>query len=362
MRKLQIYVFCLLFTLFGITTFAIAQLPSSNYNEQGGLRTVIGGSIDVISGGEIDVESGGALKIAGTSVTSTAAELNAMDGITSTTAELNILDGVTSTAAELNFNDLTTGLGTAEASKTLTLDSSSNMAMPAAGTITFTSGSGLSVPDGGTLTLDATSVTSTGAELNLLDGSLEANSVVSVVPVLDSAGALRTAENIGTPGTGVTAVEYGDGYNHVTVLTLTAAALTPTTIPADAEGAGVIAYTFPAGDYLFTACHMDITAFTGTGFAATNAVDMGIGSLISSGDIATLTSATMEDCVTGQTVADISSPATEKSTVATAGAPLLFEAAGSHVIHLNVAGTWNDTFTAPVVTGTITLYWTFLGA
>jgi len=39
-------------------------------------------------------------------VTSTAAELNLLDGVTSTTAELNILDGVTSTAAELNILDV----------------------------------------------------------------------------------------------------------------------------------------------------------------------------------------------------------------------------------------------------------------
>ena len=38
-------------------------------------------------------------------VTSTATELNLLDGVTSTTAELNILDGVTSTAAELNILD-----------------------------------------------------------------------------------------------------------------------------------------------------------------------------------------------------------------------------------------------------------------
>jgi hypothetical protein len=47
----------------------------------------------------------GSLKIAGTAVTSTAAELNILDGVTSTAAELNILDGVTSTAAELNILD-----------------------------------------------------------------------------------------------------------------------------------------------------------------------------------------------------------------------------------------------------------------
>ena len=52
-------------------------------------------------------------------VTSTTAELNILDGVTSTTAELNILDGVTATAAELNYSDIAT-LGTSAASKVLT--------------------------------------------------------------------------------------------------------------------------------------------------------------------------------------------------------------------------------------------------
>ena len=45
------------------------------------------------------------LQIGGVAVTSTAAELNILDGVTSTAAELNILDGVTSTATELNLLD-----------------------------------------------------------------------------------------------------------------------------------------------------------------------------------------------------------------------------------------------------------------
>lgn len=171
--------------------------------------------------------------------------------------------------------------------------------------------------------------------------------------------ALNTGANVGTAGTGVTAVEYGDGFTHVTVLTLTAAALTPT-IPADAEGAGVIIYTFPAGVYLGTSAHMDVTAVTAD--SATNAVDMGLGSLIASGDIVTLTTAAMEDWVTGQTVADISSPATEKSTVMTNGSPLLFESGDSHVLHLNMAGTWNNTVATLDATATITIHWTFLGS
>jgi len=64
------------------------------------------GSLDISGDADIDgtLETD-ALSINGTAVTSTAAELNILDGVTSTAAELNILDGVTSTAAELNILD-----------------------------------------------------------------------------------------------------------------------------------------------------------------------------------------------------------------------------------------------------------------
>ena len=43
------------------------------------------------------------LKLGGTLVTATAAELNIMDGVTATNTELNIIDGVTATTVELNY-------------------------------------------------------------------------------------------------------------------------------------------------------------------------------------------------------------------------------------------------------------------
>lgn len=48
------------------------------YRQQGGDRQVVasGGALDVESGGEIDIESGGSLKLAGTAITATAAEIN----------------------------------------------------------------------------------------------------------------------------------------------------------------------------------------------------------------------------------------------------------------------------------------------
>jgi hypothetical protein len=48
----------------------------------------------------------------GTAITSTAAELNILDGVTSTAAELNLLDGVTATTAELNILDGVTSTAT----------------------------------------------------------------------------------------------------------------------------------------------------------------------------------------------------------------------------------------------------------
>ena len=52
--------------------------------------------------GEISVTT---LDIGGTNVTSTAAELNILDGVTATASELNIMDGVTATTSELNIMD-----------------------------------------------------------------------------------------------------------------------------------------------------------------------------------------------------------------------------------------------------------------
>ena len=118
------------------------------------LLTLTSGLVTVA--GEISTTT---LDIGGTNVTSTAAELNILDGVTSTAAELNILDGVTSTAAELNILDGVTSTA-AE----------------------------LNVMDG---------VTSTAAELNLVDGS-SANSVVNSKAVIygssgELAGTLSTA-------------------------------------------------------------------------------------------------------------------------------------------------------------------------
>jgi len=80
---------------------------TSNYTEQGGSRTVVGGSLDVASGGDLDIESGGALKLAGTQVTATAAELNATDGATAGTVVASKAVVVDSSLDIAGFNNVT---------------------------------------------------------------------------------------------------------------------------------------------------------------------------------------------------------------------------------------------------------------
>ena len=84
------------------------------------------------------------LSIGGTAVTSTATELNILDGVTATATELNKLDGVTATTAELNYVDVTT-LGTVEASKAVTANSSGEVIVPDNKRILFGSGSDVGI-------------------------------------------------------------------------------------------------------------------------------------------------------------------------------------------------------------------------
>jgi cytoskeletal protein CcmA (bactofilin family) len=132
-------------------------------------------------------------------VTSTAAELNILDGVTSTAAELNILDGVTSTAAELNYNDTGAAVGTVVASKTVTVDANKDAASFRNITLTGELDAGSLDVSGdadidGTLETDALSingtvVSSTAAELNILDGVTSTTAELNILDGVTSTAA-----------------------------------------------------------------------------------------------------------------------------------------------------------------------------
>ena len=109
-------------------------------------------------------------------VTASAAELNKLEGVTTSTAELNILDGATldvvelnkldgctATTAQLNFNDVSAGALTA--SKALVADSMST----------------IDIIKTNAFHLNGVQVTSSAAELNLLDGITAIDTDLSTV-------------------------------------------------------------------------------------------------------------------------------------------------------------------------------------
>lgn len=91
----------------GIAFSAGAQSNVPIHTEQGGAL------MTVESGGVLNIASGGAFKIAGTAVTASAAELNALASTGLSATELGFLDGVTA--------------GTSAASKAVVLDASSKI-------------------------------------------------------------------------------------------------------------------------------------------------------------------------------------------------------------------------------------------
>ena len=102
-------------TIDGITAGTVAAskaiVVDSNKDFTGARNITLTGELDAGSldvSGDVDVDGTletDALSINGTAVTSTAAELNILDGVTATAAEINALDGITSTVSELNILD-----------------------------------------------------------------------------------------------------------------------------------------------------------------------------------------------------------------------------------------------------------------
>ena len=177
---------------------------------------------------------------------------------------------------------------------------------------------------------------------------------------LESTGKIITAANVGAASTGVTAVEYGNGFDHKTVLTLA------TTLPAIAGGAslgvGKLLYTLPAGAAIIESAYLSVAITQTTAHITADTPDVGIGTVIASGVIALLNgTATFENIITGQTAADCNGTATVKTATPTAAVPLVIETGDAHTVYLNVADGWAASGDpAAIVTGTVIINWKFV--
>ena len=175
--------------------------------------------------------------------------------------------------------------------------------------------------------------------------------------------AVVTTLNVGAVNTGVTAVEYGDGYQHATVLTVSQTdALTVGDAAALCDG--YLLYTLPAGTVVIEYAYMTMAVTVASAQQTADRPDVGIGTVIGTGSVATLDGTSeFEDIITGQTAADSNGTATVVTVLPTAAVPLVFASGDAHTIHFNVADTWADDtggdLTADIA-GTVVLVWTFL--
>ena len=140
------------------TTGPKFELKLGSSHEDLQVDQLIAASLDI--SGNVDVDGTletDALSIDGTSITSTAAELNILDGVTSTATELNLVDG--------------SSAGTIVNSKGVIYGSSGEVnatTLQIAGTSITSTAAELNILDG---------VTSTATELNVMDGDTSASSI-----------------------------------------------------------------------------------------------------------------------------------------------------------------------------------------
>ena len=190
----------------------------------------------------------------------------------------------------------------------------------------------------------------------------------ALVAIADSEGltadSFRHRVNKGTTPVGtVDIVEYGDGQDVTTVLTLTDFVIGALAGAGAALGLGNIAYAYPAGQHLELVSSFTDIVLTAAGTAVTT--DTGLGSVIASGAVSVLSgTTTFEDRLTGQAIDTDPTGGAAVSALAAAtagiGTGISLNVAGSvKNVFLNSAGTWNVDNTGDLTaTGTIILKWT----
>lgn len=210
-------------------------------------------------------------------------------------------------------------------------------------------------------------LTSTATELNLLDGvtatTAELNYVDGVSSALqtqlDAKAPNTVTSNVGTAATNVSAAEYGDGYQHTTVLTVTNAIL-PTITGGGNQSTGVLLYTLPAGACVIDKAYMSLAIQQQDGNITADTPDGGLGTTQASVAGASLLAAgaATENVLTGQTFDDCDGTAEVKTV---ANQILVIESGDNHTVYFNVADTWAASGdTGPLVSGTVVLHWQFI--
>lgn len=169
----------------------------------------------------------------------------------------------------------------------------------------------------------------------------------------------KTSGNVGTANTGVTAVEYGDGFYHHTILTISK--VDALTVGDNVNlGVGYKIYDFPTGQIVVRSASFKAVALTaGDAATKTDTPDVGLGTTVASGAVAVLSgTAAFENILTGQTATNCNGAAIN----AVVGTILAIADGDSHSVYLNAADGWADSTDQTVdLAGEVHLVWSFMG-
>ena len=188
-------------------------------------------------------------------------------------------------------------------------------------------------------------------------------SAQSIVRKLKYAGTLDmpVTTNIGTVGSGVSSQEFGNTYQHTTVLSIEKAAAL--TLADNASiGDGHLIYTLPAGNIIVNNAYMVMLVTNAEHDGET--LEAGLGTTTASGAVSVLSgTAGFENVLTGQagTVGIVTSGMDISNSTSGIGG-LLIPAASAHTVYFNVAGAWANTAGTALNTdiqGAVILNWTF---
>jgi len=158
----------------------------------------------------------------------------------------------------------------------------------------------------------------------------------------------------------VTAVEYGDGRHHCTVLTIASLAISTTDNGTAGHAGGTKIYDFPKGYIQIDGGSQNITLMTadGTGIPNDAVLDIGVGSTVAATDVETL-SGTNEDIINKDDITLSSALSAANQMVAEVTGGGIDGTSTAVDAYLNVAGTAAtcDADGTLTISGTITIYW-----
>lgn len=163
----------------------------------------------------------------------------------------------------------------------------------------------------------------------------------------------------GTPGVGVTAEHFtADGHNYVTKLTVNG--VLPAIAGGAALGVGLLAYTFPAGVHMVQATRLSLALTAADGNVDADTPEISLGTVIVTGAVATMTTASWEDILTAAIMNNCTGTVEENAALPSAG-HIISQAASSKAVYINVADTWAASGEAAMaVTGEVWIAWNYL--